>query len=54
MIGCIRKYPFFGHCVSAKLVLLCLMDTRNLEPIRGEEAFGEFHWWLKDILTRER
>jgi hypothetical protein len=30
------------------------MDTGNLEPIRGEEEFGGFHWWLRDILTRER
>jgi hypothetical protein len=48
------KYPFFGHCVPATFVLLYLMDTGTLEPIRGEDAFGEGHWWLRDILTREK
>ena len=47
------KYPFFGHCVPATFVLLYLMDTGTLEPIRGEDASGEGHWWLRDILTRE-
>ena len=47
------KYPFFGHCVTATFTLLYLMDTNSLEPMRGEDASGEGHWWLKDILTNE-
>ena len=48
------KYPFFGHCVPATFVLMYLMDTGTLEPIRGEDTSGEGHWWLRDILTREK
>ena len=48
------KYPFFGHCVPATFVLLYLMDTGTLEPMRGQDASGEGHWWLRDILTREK
>ena len=47
------KYPFFGHCVPATFVLLYLMDTGTLEPMRGEDSSGEGHWWLRDILTKE-
>ena len=48
------KYPFFGYCVPATFVLLYLMDTGTLEPMRGQDASGEGHWWLRDILTREK
>jgi hypothetical protein len=48
------KYPFFGQCITATFVLLYLMDTGNLEPMRGEDASGEGHWWLRDKLTREK
>ena len=48
------KYPFFGHCVPATFVLLYLMDTEILEPMRGEDLDGEGHWWLRDNLSQER
>ena len=35
------KYPFFGYCVPATFVILYLMDTATLEPIRGQDASGE-------------
>jgi len=47
------KYPFFGYCVPATFALLYLMDTETLEPMRGEDASGEGHWWLRDVLSRE-
>jgi hypothetical protein len=47
------KFPYFGYCVPATFALLYLMDTNTLEPMRGEDASGEGHWWLRDILTRE-
>ena len=48
------KYPFFGCCVPATFVLLYLMDTEILEPMRGENSEGEGHWWLRDNLYQER
>jgi hypothetical protein len=48
------KSPFFGHCVPATFVLLYLMDTETLEPMRGEDSEGEGHWWLRDNLSQER
>jgi hypothetical protein len=48
------KCPFFGHCVSATFVLLYLMDTETLEPMRGEDSEGEGHWWLRDNFSQER
>jgi hypothetical protein len=48
------KSPLFGQCVPATFVLLYLMDTGTLEPIKGEDATGDGHWWLRDILTREK
>jgi hypothetical protein len=48
------KYPFFGHCVPATFVLLYLMDTEILEPMRGKDAEGESHWWLRDNLSQVR
>ena len=48
------KHLFFGQCVTATFVLLYLMDTGNLEPIRGEDASGEGHWWLRDELTKDK
>jgi hypothetical protein len=47
------KYPFFGFCVPATFVLLYLMDTETLEPMRGEDSDGEGHWWLRDNLSQE-
>jgi hypothetical protein len=47
------KYPFFGFCVPATFVLLYLMDTETLEPMRGEDLEGEGHWWLRDNLSLE-
>ena len=48
------KYPFFGHCVPATFVLLYLMDTEILEPMRGENTDGEGHWWLRDNFSQEK
>ena len=48
------KYPFFGYCVPATFVMLYLMNTAVLEPMRGEDPGGEGHWWLRDKLTREK
>ena len=48
------KYPFFGYCVPATFVMLYLMNTAVLEPMRGEDSGGEGHWWLRDKLTREK
>ena len=48
------KQPFFGFCVPATFVLLYLMDTEALEPMRGEDTEGEGHWWLRDNLSQER
>ena len=48
------KYPFFGHCVPATFVMLYLMETETLEPIRGEDKEGEGHWWLRDNLSHEK
>lgn len=48
------KYPYFGLCVPATFVLLYLMDTNVLEPMTAKDATGEPHYWLRDILTRER
>ena len=48
------KYPFFGHCIPATFVLLYLMDTEILEPIRGENSEGEGHWWLRDSISEEK
>ena len=48
------KYPFFGFCVPATFVLLYLMDTEILEPMRGEDTEGASHWWLRDKLTQEK
>ena len=48
------KYPLFGFCVPATFVLLYLMDTETLEPMRGEDSVGEGHWWLRDNLSQER
>jgi hypothetical protein len=48
------KYPFFGFSVPATFVLLYLMDTETLEPMRGEDLEGEGHWWLRDNFSQER
>jgi hypothetical protein len=48
------KHPFFGCCVPATFVLLYLMDTETLEPMRGEDSEGEGHWWLKDNISEDR
>ena len=48
------KNPFFGFCVPATFVLLYLMDTESLIPMRGEDSEGEGHWWLRDKLSGER
>lgn len=48
------NYPHFGYCVPATFTLLYVMDTNVLEPMRGEDETGELHWWLRDILTREK
>ena len=45
------KNPFFGFCVPATFVLLYLIDTNNLEPMRGVDTEGEGHWWLRDKLS---
>jgi hypothetical protein len=46
--------PYFGYCVPATFAMLYMMDTGTLEPVRGEDSSGEGHWWLRDILTREK
>jgi len=46
--------PLFGFCVPATFVLLYLMNTDTLEPMRGEDSEGEGHWWLRDIISQER
>ena len=48
------KYPYFGLCVPATFFLLYLMDTNVLEPMSGTDSIGGTHYWLRDILTRER
>ena len=48
------KNPFFGYCVLATFSLLYLMDTEILEPMRGVDAEGEGHWWLRNNLSQER
>ena len=48
------KYPYFGLCVPSTFVLLYLMDTNVLEPMRGTDAIGGTHFWLIDILTEEK
>ena len=48
------KNPFFGYCVPATFVMLYLMDTEILMPMRGEDAEGEGHWWLKDNVSQKR
>ena len=48
------EQPFFGFCVPATFVLLYLMDTETLEPMRGEDKEGEGHWWLRDKLSLEK
>jgi len=45
---------FFGYCVPATFALLYLMDTDDLEPVRGEDASGEGHWWLKDVHSKQK
>jgi len=48
------KYPYFGLCVPATFVLLYLMDTNVLEPMSGTDSIGGTHYWLRDILTKEK
>ena len=48
------KFPYFGYCVPATFTLLYLMDTDYLEPVRGEDASGEGHWWLQDIHSKQK
>jgi len=43
--------PLYGHCVHASQAMMCLMDTTNLVPIRGQDVSGEYHWWLADTET---
>ena len=45
---------FFGYCVPATFALLYLMDTDDLEPVRGEDASGEGHWWLQDVHSKQK
>jgi hypothetical protein len=30
------------------------MDTDDLEPVRGEDASGEGHWWLQDVHSKQK
>ena len=46
------NYPCFGHCVPATFSLLYLMDSFELQPVRGKDASGEGHWWLQDVHSK--
>jgi len=48
------NYPYFGHCVPATFSLLYLMNTDELEPVRGEDASGEGHWWIRDTNSKQK
>jgi hypothetical protein len=48
------KQPLFNYSVLASFCLLYLMDTKVLEPMRGEVLDGEGHWWLRDNLSQEK
>ena len=49
-----QKKSFFGYCVPATFVLLYLMDTETLMPMRGMDAEGESHWWLMDNYSKKK
>jgi len=45
--------PLFGHCYHSTQTIFYLIDTDWLMPMRGLDAVGEYHWYLKDKTNQE-
>jgi len=48
------KHPVFGYFKQATFALLYLMETDLLEPMRGDNSEGSYHWWIRDKLSGKK